>query len=210
MTRRLVIVGCGGFGREVFSIVDALGADCFEVEGFADDDPSEEDRCRVAKLGSEIIGTVDDLVARTTPYSAVVAIGSPTVRAQIVNRLDQSPVSYPSLIHPDASVGSLVTVAAGSVVCPGARLSTNITIGSHVHVDQNATIGHDSRVGDFARLNPQSCISGSVLVANGAVIGAGATVLPGLTVGPYAVVGAAACVVRDVPELAVVKGVPAR
>ena len=53
-------------------------------------------------------------------------------------------------------------------------------------------------------------ISGDVRVESRTLIGAGAVVLQGLTVGTGATVGAAACVTRDVPTGATVKGVPAR
>jgi acetyltransferase-like isoleucine patch superfamily enzyme len=83
-------------------------------------------------------------------------------------------------------------------------------VGRHVHIDQNATVGHDSVLADYCRLNPQACISGSVEVGFAAVIGANATVLQGMSIGNNAIVGAGACVVKDVPPNAVVKGVPAR
>jgi sugar O-acyltransferase (sialic acid O-acetyltransferase NeuD family) len=207
----LVIVGAGGFGREVFSIVSALvddGAD-WEVVGFADDGPSDEDRRRVAELGSRIVGSVRDVVDRPG-CSAVIAVGSPVARAAICAALEAAQVDFPVLVHPDTTVGAGVTMGAGTVVAPGARLSTNISLGRHVHIDQNATIGHDSTLGDFSRLNPQACVSGAVSVGVGATVGANATILQGLTVGDGAVVGAGAVVTRDVTSGATVKGVPAR
>ena len=47
-------------------------------------------------------------------------------------------------------------------------------------------------------------------VRRGASIGSGAVILCGVTIGPEALVGAGAVVTRDVPERAVVAGVPAR
>ena len=49
-----------------------------------------------------------------------------------------------------------------------------------------------------------------IVVRRGAWIGAGATVLPGVTVGAHAIVAAGAVVTKDVPDYAVVAGVPAR
>ena len=212
MSQPLVIIGCGGFGREVFGIVEALNAQAaaFDVIGFVDDRPSSAGLERVAGLGSAVVGTVASLASWPEPVSAVIAIGSPAARAAVDAALASSQVTWATLVHPQASVGPQVTVGPGAVVCAGARLSANISVGRHVHVDQNATVGHDSRIGDFARLNPQACVSGSVTVGAQATIGASATVLQGLVVAAGATVGAGAVVTRDVPEAAVVKGVPAR
>ena len=49
-----------------------------------------------------------------------------------------------------------------------------------------------------------------IIIKKGAWIGAGASILPGITVGKYAIVGAGAIVTKDVPDYAVVVGVPAK
>lgn len=213
MTRSLVIVGCGGFGREVFSLVEAVnrsGEPQWRVEGFVDDAPAPLDLERVRALGADVIGSVADLGHRRGATAATIAVGSPTVRAALAARLRPSPVFFPPLVHPSATLGREVTLGAGAVVAAGARLSTNIRLGAHVQVDQNVTVGHDTDLGDFCRLNPQACVSGSVHIGCRVLIGANATVLPGLRVGDGATVGAQACAVRDVVEDSTVKGVPAR
>lgn len=213
MSLPIVIIGCGGFGREVFSLVTALSeADesCWTVEGFADDAPSFENKRRVEALGAVLLSSVVALGQRAMPFSAVIAVGSPTTRQSIALRLVGAPAIFDVLVHPAATTGLRVHLGQGSVVAAGARLSTNIRLGQHVHVDQNVTIGHDTVVGDWVRINPHACISGDVAIGPGALIGANAVVLPGLQIGARAIVGAGACVVRDVLPGVTVKGVPAR
>jgi len=212
MSGPLVIIGCGGFGRETFALVEALnrrGAS-WEFLGFVDDRPAAADLARVADLGATLVGKTADLARRTEPVAAVIAIGSATARMAIDEQLRNSPVEWVVLVHPDATMGAGVRLGPGVVVAAGARLSTNIAVGRHVHIDQNATVGHDCSLGDYSRLNPQACVSGSVIVGTGALVGANATVLQGLSVGDGATVGAGAVVTRAVPALATVKGVPAR
>lgn len=212
MRTPLVIIGCGGFGREVFAIVEALVADGagWTVAGFVDDAPSVAAKEAVDALGSQLLGDVAGLTERRGRFAAVVAVGLPAARAQICRRLSTTQAWFPQLVHPDATIGRPVDLADGVVVAPGARLSTAIRVGPQVQIDQNVTVGHDTVIGAFARLNPQACISGSVSVGEQALVGAAATVLQGRSVGAGAVVGAAACVVRDVPPHTTVKGVPAR
>lgn len=212
MSTAIVIIGCGGFGREVFGIVTAVNAagGDWTVDGFVDDGPSPHDLKAVAALGSVLLGTVGDLAARGESVTAVIAIGSPSVRRRITERFAEADVSYPTLVHPDATVGANVILGPGTVVAAGARLSPAISVGRHVHIDQNATVGHDTVIGDFVRLNPQACISGSVTIDDGGLVGANATILQGLRVGAGATVGAGAVVVRDVDQDCTVKGVPAR
>lgn len=212
MTAPFFIIGAGGFGREVFSIIEALKGNSSvpRVAGFIDDNPSPADVANLDALGSRIVGSIDDLVRRKAPFNAVVAVGSAVDRATIADLLAHSPVTFPVLVHPDATIGCDVHLSEGVVVTAGSRLSTNIRIGKHVQIDQNAAIGHDCIVGDFSRLNPQACVSGAVTIGRRTMIGANAIVLQGLTVGDDAIVGAGAVVTHSVETARTVMGVPAR
>jgi sugar O-acyltransferase (sialic acid O-acetyltransferase NeuD family) len=212
VTSPLFIVGAGGFGREVFSIIVALQGNggLPTIAGFIDDDPSAADLKHLAALGSQVVGTIGDLARRTEPFSAVLAVGSSSDRAAIAGYLAHSLVTYPVLVHPDSTIGCDVHLSEGVVIAPGCRLSTNIWVGKHVHFDQNAAIGHDCILEDFSRLNPQACISGAVTIGQRTLIGANAIVLQGLTVGDDAIVGAGAVVTHPVKAGTTVMGVPAR
>ncbi|MFS0911774.1 NeuD/PglB/VioB family sugar acetyltransferase [Microbacterium sp. 179-I 3D2 NHS] len=213
MPEALIVVGAGGFGRETLDVIEAINAvspsPIWTVTGVVDDAPSGADLARLAARGYAHLGAIDDNRERFAAARHVVAIGSPATRARVVARLDDGRTAD-ALVHPRAVVGSQARLSHGVVVCSGAQISTNVTLGAHVHVNPGAIIGHDATLGSFVSVNPGAVISGAVEVGEGSLVGAAAVVLQGLRVGRAATVGAAACVTRDVEPGVVVKGVPAR
>lgn len=209
MTRTpVVIVGCGGQGREIHDVVDAAGE--LDLVGYLDDSPSDRCRALVEARGSKILGGLDWLTGAGPDIQVVVGIAAPDIRHKVDALILRTGRRSPTLVHPAATVGSACRLGPGTVLWPGARLTTNVSLGRHVHVNQGVTIGHDTVVGDYATLNPASAVSGSCLIEEEVLVGAQSCILQCLTIGRGAIVGAAACVVRDVPAGVTVKGVPAR
>ncbi|WP_461106190.1 acetyltransferase [Tessaracoccus terricola] len=208
----LVMVGASGFGREALDVVNAMrhAGSHVRVIGVVDDQPSEQSLERLHLRGIEYLGTSDEWLSGPNSTRYVLGIGSPRVRRRLVERFQRTGRAAFTAIHPSATYGSLISVGEGSVICAGATISTNVTLGMHVHINPAVTIGHDSILEDFVSVNPGAVVSGEVRVQSQALIGAGAIVLQNLVVGVGTIVGAAALLTKDAPAGVTVKGVPGR
>ncbi len=208
-----MVIGGGGFGREVLDVIEALneehsptGRTVFDVVGVLDDgqpDPKLLEPYRVDHLGPVV--TLSGLPAEV---GYVIGIGSPVIRRQIDQQGDGR--DCPVLIHPSATIGREVELGPGTIICSHVSITNHITLGRHVHVNLNSTIGHDVTLGDYVTLSPAVSISGNVHAEPGVFFGTGANVNPGLNVGVDAVVGTGAAVIRDVNPGVTVVGVPAK
>lgn len=208
MAEGLVIIGAGGFGREVLDIVEAIEATGYNLGfvGFLDD--GEVDHDHLARRGARLLGTTDEFPQFANRY--VIGIGSPQTKARIAERLDSLGGIAEKLVHPTATIGGDTHLEVGCIIAAGARITTNIRLGKHVHIHVNATVGHDSTIGDFSSVLPGATIGGESTLDCGVLVGTGANVLNQLRVGQSATVGAGAVVTRNVPREITVIGMPAK
>lgn len=143
------------------------------------------------------------------------AIGNPSVRRKIVKEVfnDFSSIKYPNAIHPSVSYDkrkNFILLGEGNMLFPGVRITTEVKLGSHNHINQSCTIAHGCKLGDFITLSPGVHISGETEIEDNVFIGSGAVVLENLRICKNSVIAAGAVVTNDIMESGTYVGVPAK
>ncbi len=145
---------------------------------------------------------------------------------------------HPSAIVDDgAQLGDGCRVWHFTHICGGARIGTGCSFGQNVFVGNDVEVGNNVKVQNNVSIydavtleddvfcgpsmvftnvyNPRAAVAKKseyrrTHVRKGATLGANCTLVCGVTVGRYAFIGAGAVVQRDVPDFALMVGVPAK
>ena len=203
----LVIIGAGGFGREVAWLIDEINHNQkqWNLLGFLDENPSLHGQ---ELNGYPVLGGLGWL--RGKGVSCVVAIGEPVAKKNVIQSLINDQISFATLIHPDVHPSSSVTFGEGCIVCAGTILTVNVEIGNHVILNLGCTIGHDVSIGDYATILPGVNVSGAVVISEEVSVGTGSAIIQGVTIGTGTIVGAGAVVTRSLPAHCTAVGSPAK
>lgn len=195
-TRQLepVLIGAGGFAREIFREVkknygndlkmyvdDAYWVDTYGLYKISEFDPKTQ--------------------------SALIAVGNPAVKKQLFEKLPENTIFW-NYISPRAYIGDM-KMGRGNFICAGVIITTNVTLGNHIHLNLQTTVGHDSYIGDFTTTAPSVNISGNVTVGSGVYLGTQCCIREKLFIVNNAIVGMNATVVNSIEEEGVYVGTPA-
>lgn len=204
----LVIIGAGGFGRELSDIVERINLiePTWNLLGFIDDGiPAGQ-----IVDSYPIIGTVDYLNSVDKELYAICALGVSKTRAKIISRISNPNIKYATIINPNALIYRDSYVGEGSVICGGTIATVNVKVGKHVIVNINCTLGHDDVIEDYCVINPGVNVSGNVVLGEMSDLGTGSKVLQGTKVVSGTVVGASGVVLKDITEPGTYVGVPVK
>ncbi|MES2183556.1 MAG: acetyltransferase [Pseudomonadota bacterium] len=227
--KNLIIIGAGGFGREV--LMTAIDNPCngvdWVIKGFLDNRPnildgftqdankvadaidfSEEKRTRYRR-NHPILG--DPLAYEPQEGDVFLcALGDPAQRRKYVEPLLAKGAEFVRLIHPLAAVSAFASVGPGSIIGAYVSLSPDCHVGQHCTVSYGAVLGHDTTIADWAEIGTHCLISGNVKIGSAARVYPGAIITPKAHIGEHAVVAAGSVVFKSVKAHTTVIGNPAR
>lgn len=209
--KKLVLIGAGGFGKEVVSIVEYLNSVSprYELLGFVDDGEQ-------FKAGDEIngypwLGTLD-WVRQNTDESIfyTCTVGNVHTRARIQKELTEMGKRFETIKAFDAYVSPHTKIGQGCVFYPSVLVSVNCEIGDGVLLNTRANIGHDVKIGSYTTISPNSSISGECEIGEEVTMGGHTFIIPGKKIDDGATVAAGSIVFTNVKAGTTVLGNPAK
>ena len=201
----LVIVGAGGFGRELHAMLfDVYSPDEYRFKGFL----ANELSAQAESLGP-LLGTPEDYEPAPADR-LLLAIGDIKARQATTESLESRGGQFATFVHPLAFVASTASIASGAVIYPFATVSNAARIAPQVHLNYYACVGHDAEVGRGCLMAPYATINGFCVLEEFVYLSTHATVVVAKRVGTRSKVSANSAVMQDVPPRSMVFGVPGR
>lgn len=204
LKKKLAILGAGGFGREIFHLIDK---DFYDVVGFIDNLNTSEN-LPVSIIGGDVI--IESLKSKDIAEYLAIAIGDMKARRKLYNLCKDFNIGMPTIIHSSAIILTTSPIGNGTFVYPGAVIMNDCKIGNSVLVNSGVTMGHDVEIGDFSNINPGVHLAGRIKIGEECMIGIGASIRENIKIGNRVIIGAGSVVVKDIPDDTLVYGVPAK
>ncbi|MGD9942530.1 MAG: acetyltransferase [Burkholderiaceae bacterium] len=204
--RKLLIVGAGGFGREVLTYIEDDNP-LFDVKGFLDT------RGHALDGYGRRAGVVGDPFSWQPAADEVfmAAIGDPVQRFDYTRVLrDEHDVDFATVVHPRAEVARYSRMGRGCIIAPHVGISVDVTIGEFSCIQQYTIVGHDARIGDWCQINGHCTIAGGARIGSFVTIHPNCVVTAGAVIEDRVTVAAGSVVIGRIPAGITVLGNPAR
>ena len=127
----LIIIGCGGFGREVVEYVKLINKEetTWNFLGFVDDNENAS-----TIEGYNILGGLNELYRMVDRVYACIAIANIDARKRIAYECEQHGVHFATIVSPDIIMrGNLCTIGEGGHHCDRLRTGNQFSCGQTLH-----------------------------------------------------------------------------
>lgn len=203
--KRVLIVGGGGFGLELYGYIQAdiaAGRLPGYILGGVLDDSAECELMRKTP-DAQYLGPIRDYRPAGNEV-VVIALGNATNRLKLSNEMAARGLPQWTYIHPSAWVSPTATLGTGIIVGPNCIINAGASVGDNVAINVFCSIGHGASIGAHSVLSPFSALSGDASVGERCFLGTRATLFPKVSMGNGCVVDAHSAVKQSVGDKKIV------
>ena len=203
-----IIIGSGTYGEVYLAYLQEAGVN---VVGFLDDDPKYANQ---SVRGIPVLGSISklDTLMKTDGIEAVYCpLGSNRLRVKFLEYSRKLGYKTPNYIHPSVIISPNVSIGEGVYILLGTTIMPHTIIKDFVMISMGVHLAHHCVLEEGVFLSTGCNFGASIHAHKYAYCGISSTIMTGIhELGEDCLIGAGAVVIRDVPDLAVVAGVPAK
>lgn len=204
----LGIYGAGGLGREVFDLANTINGlnQRWSKIIFIDDADIEYNPRNISIIKFE------DIKKKFSPVEIefCIAIGEPSIRKLLYEKLDLSGMRLTTLIHPEVSIPESTSIGPGTIICKYVSITCDIIIGKNVYIHPMVCIGHDAVIGNNTIISSFADVAGDCNIGDCTFLAINVILKQGTKIGNNTIVGMASVVYKDIPDGVIALGNPAR
>ena len=205
---RSVIIGAGTYGEVYLAYLQEAGID---VVGFLDDDPKYKNQL---VRGIPVLGPTSSLntLKDTDKIGAVYCpLGNNKLRVRFMSEARKLGYETPNYIHPSVIISPNVSIGEGVYILLGTTIMPHTIIKDFVMISMGVHLAHHCVMDEGVFLSTGCNFGASIHAKKFAYCGISSTIMTGIhELGEDCLIGAGAVVIHDVPDRAVVAGVPAK
>jgi len=206
---KILLIGSSYHASVVLDAIRVSGT--YEIAGCLDDTQTRG----TIRRGYPILGGIGDaarVIADSAVDSIAIAVGDNWSRRKIFLALmnHKLEITFPAIRHPSAIVASGAEIGQGTVIFAGSHVGPGSRIGEFCIINTASSIDHDCVLSNFSSIAPGVSMGGLVKIGECSAVGVGASISDRISIGNHAVVGTGSTVVRNIPDLVVAYGNPAR
>ncbi|WP_286761130.1 acetyltransferase [Salegentibacter sp. UBA1130] len=197
------VILIGGF-HEIIEQVQSIG---LELTGIIDNNKKGE------YYGIPVYGgdrEAEAILERFPESKLIITPDSGSIRKILFEKYSCFNNNFFTLISKYSIISKFSEIEDGCIISQNVHVSSGVKIGRFCKLNVGANIMHDCRIGDFSTIAPNAVILGNVEIGSNCYIGANSTILPNVKIGDDVTVGAGAVVTKDVMNMKIVKGIPAK
>ena len=200
----MLIVGSGGFAKELFQIACETGEDVI----FYNDFPAAPDFLFERFPVIHSLKEAEELFSFKPNFT--LGLGNPKLRYDLYQKMRGVGGSFSSMISKETYIGNYeVKIGVGVNILAGTKISNSVSVGKGSMLYYNTVVTHDVTVGDFCEISPDVKLLGGCQVGNYTWIGAGSIIFPKVRIGDNAIIAAGSVVRENIPDNVMVAGIPA-
>ncbi len=203
-----VIIGAGKYG-EVY--LEYLLQEGIEIVGLLDDNPDEWNRLihDIPVLGAtSLLSSLKQDLGIEAVYCP---LGNNRLRVKFLEIAKQLGYKTPSFIHPSVNISDSVSIGDGVYILLGTNIMPETIIEDYVMISMGVNIAHHNVLSKGTFLSTGCNFGASIHAKPYTYCGIGSTIMTGISeLGTDSLIGAGAVVIKDVPDGAIVAGVPAK